>query len=70
MSGSAASLLDFGMTLHGAAHLNTCYKNITQEEMDMWKNTKLLIIDEVSFMNESDIKNLNKNTFLVQKHEN
>ena len=52
MSGSAAALLDFGMTLHGAAHLNTCKKNITQEDMDMWKDTKLLIIDEVSFMNK------------------
>ena len=54
MSGAAASLLESGLTLHGAAHLNTSWKNITDEDRELWKSTKLLIIDEVSFMNENE----------------
>ena len=46
-----------GETIHSAAHLMKKFENITRDDIEKWKGrTKLLIIDEISFMGTSDLK--------------
>ena len=58
LTGTAACQIPNGKTLHSQACLNV--KKIGQTSIDSWKSTKMLIIDEVSFMDEDTIKNLTK----------
>jgi hypothetical protein len=57
MSGVAATLIN-GETIHSAAHLN-CDK-ITIEHQREWANTRMLIVDEISFASASDILKLHE----------
>ena len=54
MSGVAATLL-FGETMHRACDL--CRK-VTQNDVDSWKNSRMLIIDEISFASIGDLLKL------------
>ena len=58
MTGSAASLLDDANTLHMIACLNK--KKVTDLDQKKWVGTKMLFIDEVSFMTSSNLENLDK----------
>ena len=65
MTGSAASLLDKANTLHMTACLNKT--KISDEEQDKWVGTKMLFIDEISFMTSGNLTKLDKNLrFLTQ----
>ena len=65
MTGSAASLLDKANTLHMATHLNK--RKLTDKEQEEWVGTKMLFIDEVSFMTSSNLQNLDRKLrFLTQ----
>ena len=54
-TGSSACLFG-GNTIHGAAHLMKSH--ITDALCEEWKHVKILIIDEVSFLKDSDIEML------------
>ena len=41
-----------GETLHSAVHLETETRNISADDIALWKNTRLLIVDEISFASE------------------
>ena len=58
MTGVAATLL-LGETTHAAVYLNQ-KKAITSEQVDHWKDTHLLIIDEISFASKVDFEKLHK----------
>jgi PIF1-like helicase len=53
ITGVAATILQ-GQTTHAALYLNQM-KTITPEQIDIWLNTKMVIIDEVSFADKADI---------------
>ena len=57
MSGVAATLVG-GYTTHSAVHLNKCICNIPFEDKIRWKQTRLLIVDEISFASKSDVQKL------------
>ena len=58
MTGVAATLI-CGETMHGALFLNQNHK-IEQEQIELWADTCLLIIDEISFASKSDFQMMHK----------
>jgi hypothetical protein len=58
MTGVAATLL-CGETTHSAVYLNQ-KKPISSEQVELWLNTRLLIIDEISFASKNEIQLLHK----------
>ena len=69
MTGSAAALLPDGRTLHSTAHINTEKKNIGDEEQRKWKYTRVLIIDEISFMASSTLNELDRKLKLLRQND-
>ena len=65
LTDSAATELDKGMTLHKAVGLNK--KQITDEDHLKWKGTKILVIDEVSFMNVSNLLKVDKQMRILKQ---
>ena len=59
LTGSAACEIPNGRTLHSQACLTS--RKIPLKLKDSWNTTKMLIIDEVSFLDEENIKKLDKN---------
>ena len=68
MTGSAASLLDNANTLHMSACLNR--KKITDVEQAKWVDTKMLFIDEVSFMTSNNLENMDKKLRRLTQRDN
>ena len=58
MTGVAATLI-CGETTHGALFLNQKHK-IEPEQIELWADTHLLIIDEISFASKSDFQMMHK----------
>lgn len=58
MTGVAATLL-MGETVHSAVHLNQ-KKPIQPEQVAVWEDTKLLIIDGISFADKKDFAKLHR----------
>ena len=52
MTGIAATLYGI-VIIHGAAYLNYTFRNITREMKDVWRDVKILTIDETSFLRSS-----------------
>jgi cytidylate kinase len=48
ITGCAAALFG-GVTLHGAAYLNSRSKHVTADMLHTWDQVRMLIIDEISF---------------------
>jgi hypothetical protein len=59
MSGVAATLI-MGETAHSALLLNQG-KEITSEQADAWKDTRLVIVDEISFASAQTIEKMDQN---------
>ncbi len=57
-TGSTASLIG-GVTISKAAYLNL-QRQINKNDIHEWKDVRILVIDEVSFMNNSIFKKLNR----------
>ena len=57
-TGAAASLLG-GVTISSAAFINQ-RKPLSQEDRNEWQDVRILIIDEISFMSDSVLKELDK----------
>jgi hypothetical protein len=62
MSGVAATLLLQGIT-HSALGLNQ--KEIRPEQVTAWEETRLVLIDEISFASKYEIQEINKNLCLA-----
>ena len=58
MTGAAACEIPNGRTLHSQTCLS--HTNISQDKIDSWTSTKMLIIDEVSFLDESSLEKLDE----------
>ena len=58
MTGVAATLI-CGETMHGALFLNQ-KREIEPEQIELWADTHLLIIDEISFASKSDFQIMHK----------
>ena len=58
MTGVAATLI-CGETTHGALFLNQKCK-IEPEQIELWADTRLLIIDEISFASKSNFQMMHK----------
>ena len=56
MSGVAATLLH-GQTTHSSCCL---YRKPSTEDMNAWRDTRMLVIDEISFGSKEDFENLDK----------
>ena len=52
LTGSAATELENGCTFHSAVKISQAIKD---DDRIMWKNTKMIIIDEVSFLTTSGL---------------
>ena len=59
LTGVAATIL-LGETTHRAVHIN-CQREFTAEDLEDWKETRLLIIDEVSFAAPKIFQKLDEN---------
>ena len=59
-TGAAASLFG-GVTISKAAFINQ-RKPLSQEDRNEWQDVQILIIDEISFMSDSVLKRLDKNS--------
>jgi hypothetical protein len=59
MTGVAAALFG-GLTLHSVAHFNTKEDHISLESMNLWKDVKILIVDEISMASVELINKLNQ----------
>jgi PIF1-like helicase len=59
MTGVAATLL-LGETTHSALYLNHKLDNITGEHRKLWRTTRMVIIDEISFACRSDLVNIHQ----------
>ena len=58
-TGSAASCFG-GITICKAAFLNKTKATLSQDEIDEWKDVRILVIDEISFMKNSDMIQLDR----------
>ena len=57
-TGSAASLIG-GVTISKAAYLNLQIQ-LNDNDINEWKDVRILVIDEVSFMSDSTFKKLDR----------
>ena len=58
LTGAAACEIPNGRTLHSQACLSS--QKISQKQKDTWVYTKMLVIDEVSFLDEDNLRKLDK----------
>ena len=63
MTGCAATLLN-GETAHGALKLNS--KKVDAKDEQEWKNTRLVIVDEISFASKEEIINMHRKLQLLK----
>lgn len=66
LSGCAAALFG-GVTTHSAAFLCSQAKNVTTEMVSVWKDVKVLIVDEISFGTVGDIEKLNDRLNMIRR---
>ena len=64
LTGTAACEIPNGSTLHRIACLNK--RKISMEDKDSWDSTRILIIDEVSFLDATTIETLDKNMRILK----
>ena len=64
MSGVAATLLH-GDTAHRALGLMKTSSKFTQDKLDEWADTRLVIIDEISFAHAGDFEEIQKHLHLL-----
>ena len=67
LTGSAACEIPNGRTLHSQACLS--FRKIEQQHKETWVNTKMLIIDEVSFLDGENIRKLDKNMMKLKEKD-
>jgi hypothetical protein len=63
-TGSAASLIG-GVTISNAAYLNL-QRQLNEDDINEWKYVRILVIDEVSFMSNSILKNSTGNSHKLE----
>ena len=65
LTGTAAAVSIFGETVHSACFLNT--KKIKTEMTEDWKDTFLVVVDEISFASESILRKINENMNILKE---
>ena len=65
MTGVAATIIG-GETAHSALHL--FHKSISPDKIELWNNTKILIIDEKSFASNETIAKVSTNLDKLKRH--
>ena len=65
MTGVAATIIS-GETAHSALHL--FHKSISPDKIELWTNTKILIIDEKSFASNETIAKVSTNLDKLKRH--
>ena len=65
MTGVAATIIG-GETAHSAMCLN--YKKIPADQIELWPNTKLVVVDEISFANNDNIDNINQKLSILKEN--
>ena len=68
MTGVAATILQ-GETTHAAIYLNQ-QKRFSPEQIERWKKTKMVIIDEISFADKNDIVKIDKHLKSLKEKTN
>ena len=58
MTGVAATIIG-GETTHSALYLNHIKMSVDPDKVELWTNTKLVVIDEISFATNKDVKKMN-----------
>ena len=66
LTGAAACQLPNGKTLHSVAYLSNT--KLTREHRQSWKSTIILIIDEVSFLDEHNLMKLDKHLKILKEN--
>ena len=61
----AAAVAIFGETVHAACHLNSV--TIKHEHIDEWKDTMMVVIDEISFASYSVLQSINKKLNILKE---
>jgi hypothetical protein len=64
LTGVAATLIS-GETVHSAAKFYN--KNVTSDHIEEWRNTRLVIVDEISFATSADLSSLNEKLKLLKE---
>ena len=67
LTGAAACEIPNGRTLHSQACLSN--NKITKGAKESWKSTKILIIDEISFLDEDNMKILDKHMRKLKEND-
>ena len=68
LTGAAAYQIPNGKTLHSTACLSST--RIGKNNIDSWKSTKVIVIDEVSFLDEDNLKKSDRNMKKLKQNTN
>ena len=68
LTGAAACQIPNGKTLHSTACLFST--RIGKESLQSWKSTKVIVIDEVSFFDEENLKKIDRNMKKLKQNTN
>jgi hypothetical protein len=60
MTGVAATVIG-GETVHSALYLNNKLEYMSHDKLELWHNTKLIVIDEISFASNENINSIHIN---------
>ena len=66
LSGCAAALFG-GVTTHSATFLNSQAKNVTMDMIRIWKDVKVLIVDEISFGTVGNMEKMNDMLNMIRR---
>ena len=67
LTGSAACEIPNGRTLHSQVGLS--HRKISSKLKETWITTKMIIIDEVSFLDEDNIRKLDKHMRMLKEDD-
>jgi len=67
-TGAAACQIPNGRTLHNTVGLRDT-KSLSQERIDSWKSSQMLIIDKVSFLSDYLLEKIDKHMWVLKEEK-